>query len=1070
MKLNDVCGAIVKWRNSINAACLNRYGLDLLRLLAFNFGHAITLKMPGLGTGNCNACLLHGLLFFGLRGSIGKATYHGLSTLYGHVVGAVIGMSALYLFPANYWRLVVFTVLATFISALMQNPSTNFFGLICIIFMSSVILSNWETPYADVQMYDMFSDFYGTCAAVAANILFHFVCPMPSSRQNLYKGLADRIREASSRTSQYTEHVMKLYASTDRDYIGYLPQDDNILSHCVGPEFTPQSDIFEMHSELGVTQREVDAARCVVQAVDSLFIAVESMAMPFCRREAKCSRKDEPQPKAGGFAPGAKPLETRRGSVNTQSTEDKQARELETRRLPMLLSKWTEWKSANDKAVDGKKLEIPRFKVLQECHKQLLLQLAQQLEIACERAPDRRFPRRSVKELLSRAYDSLLSEHDVSHANSSEGDSMQLLKRPEVLDVLSGGGLLNVDIIQKFYDSVEHQFWPLFAHSKFNHMFSNDFDSLAVLCGVNGMQLLQEAAMCISPLRCWCSVAVLFYTLSSSFQENPKPSFIQSACHYALRFSRILAAPVVAIFAVLLRQYKKLVKDPKKFWKKNFRTDLGDGLYLLKFGIGLLLMNVPTMVIPGLDEVFNNNHGSWIVFSYMFCLDKTRESSFRNSLYRLLSTAAAGVLGLFAVFILDYSTIAFNIFCTAGIGCIAGGVKAPLRRFMSTFLSAFIVCVSCPLTYGSEPSYSDLLYRVLSVVIGGAAAVGVSSFLWPISAYKRAKIEIATSVKRITECLQRTEPYFVDHMVPATKIPANRSFSGGSASETDTVSTAPVSAAAVSLKHWLREHLRNEITVHELEGDSSTLLQVSKSQVDDISDLLSASFGSLRCALSMIEMIDIAQNARAKAIMSRVEKHYAKIEQVRQQLFVTLLLHMSVSMSVQALFRPPVGKNAFELGFYASLRVLEENYIEKHRNQNASLHHAGDFERIVKVELKNVIVLLNTWEVKVWPKQKRLCVLADASVCVATSHCLSIQSNVDAQLDKLTSCEQPVSSASETPSAASSVPSSPRGRPLFDDFAFTETKLNRSEVLVPNFSFGFSCIPDNFIERSKQIQ
>jgi hypothetical protein len=1064
MKLNDICGSIVKRRNSINAACINAYGLDLLRLLAFNFGHAFTLNMPGLGTGKCNACLLHGLLFFGLRDSIGQATYHGLSTLYGHIAGAVIGMSALYMFPANYWRLVVFTVLATFISAFLQNPATNFFGLICIIFMSSVILSNWETPYADVQMYDMFSDFFGTCAAVAANILFHFVCPIRSSRQNLYRGLAERIRQASHRTSQYTEHVMKLYGTTDKDYRGSLPQDDEILSSCVGPEFTPQSDIFEMRSELEVTQREVDAARCVVQAVDSLFIAVESMAMPLCHREAKCSSKYEPQPKkAGGCALGVKPRD-RRGSVDLQSAEDKQAKESEKHRRPILISKWTEWKSANDKGADGRTLKTPRFQVLQECHKKLLEELAQKLESACESAPGRRFPRRSVKELLSRAYDSLLCEHEVSHANSSEGDSMQLLKRPEVLDVLSGGGLLNVEIIQKFYESVAHQFWPLFAHSKFNHLFSNEYDSGAVLCGINGMQLLQESAMCIAPLRCWCSVAVLFYTLSSTFSENPEPSFMDFVRHYVLRLSRILAAPAVAIFAVLLRQFKKLVKDPKKFWKKNFRTDMGNGLYLLKFGIGLLLMNVPTMFIPGLDEVFNNHHGSWIVFSYMFCLDKTRESSFRNSLYRLLSTTAAGVLGLFAVFILDYSTIAFNIFCTAGIGCIAGGVNAPLRRFMSTFLSAFIVCVSCPLTYGSEPSYSDLLYRVLSVIIGGTAAVGVSSFLWPVSAYKRAKIEIATSVKRITECLQRTEPYFVDDTVLTARGAAKRSFSDGRAGELETVSTMPVSAAAVSVKHWLREHLRNGITVHEPEGDSLNSPQDCKSQVDDVSDILSESFESLRCALSMIKMIDIAHNAPAKAIMSRVEKHYAKIEQVRQQLFVSLLLHMSVSMSVQAFFRPPVSKNAFDLGFYASLRVLEENHIENYKSMNIECNHnAGDFQRIVKCEFKNVILLLNAWEVKVWPKQKRLCVLADASVCTATNYCLSNQRNVDGQLDKLTSCDYLNGSrATATPSAASSVPSSPRGRLLMDDISFAESKLFRSEVLVPTFAFVFFCFLDYF--------
>jgi len=105
----------------------------------------------------------------------------------------------------------------------MLNSSTNFFGLICIIFMSSVVLANWETPFADVQMLDIWSDFYGTCAAVATNILFHIVYPMPSSRHNLYRGLAQRIRAAALRASQYTEHFLNLYGSTDRDDRAFLP-------------------------------------------------------------------------------------------------------------------------------------------------------------------------------------------------------------------------------------------------------------------------------------------------------------------------------------------------------------------------------------------------------------------------------------------------------------------------------------------------------------------------------------------------------------------------------------------------------------------------------------------------------------------------------------------------------------------------------------------------------------------------------------------------------------------------------------------------------------------------------
>jgi hypothetical protein len=1053
MKLTDVCTAIIKKRDAINAAFVHRFGLDLLRLLAFNMGHALTLNMPGLGSGNCNACLLHGLLFFGLRSSTGEAIYHGLSTLYGHVAGATVGMAALYLFPADHYRLVVFTVLATFVSAFMQNSSTNFFGLICIIFMSSVILGNWETPYEDVQMFDIYSDFYGTCAAVAANVLFHFVYPMPSSRYNLFMGLAERIRGASLRTTQYADHLMNLYGTTDRDYCGALPQDNDILSSCIGPKFTPYKDIFQMRSELNVTQREVDAACHVVQAVDSLFTAVESMALPFCHREAKHDQQVETKPSGSQSSKAAGGTAMRRmrrvgSSDDLQTVEDKLVRESATTRRPLSRLKWSEWRRANDRGPNEKPLETPRFKVLLECHTNMLLELAHKLQLACENAPLRRFPRIPVEDILTRAYDSVLSEDEADHS-ANDADGIELRHCTNVT-VLSGGGLLDHTKIQSFYDSIAHQFWPLFADSKFNHMFSNDQDSGPALCGINGMQLLQETAMCIAPLRCWCSISALFYTLSSTFEEV-EPSFWQSVRHYLLRFLRILAAPITAIFDVVLAQVKKVFKNPKKFWKKHFRTDMGDGLFLLKFGIGLLLINVPVVFIPGLDEVFNNHHGSWVVFSFMFCLDKTRESSFRNSLYRLLSTLAAGFFGLCAVFMLDYSRIAFDIFCTVGIGCIAGGVGTAYRQYMSTFLSAFIVCVSCPLVYGASPSYSNLLHRILSVLIGGTAAVFVSSFLWPISAYKRVRIEIAASVKRIAECLLRTEPYFVNSQTLLTGGSAiNASPSSSSVGPEVPVSKIPESTspqkATVSVQKWLREHLRNEISVHEPGADVSNSAQKSVNQVAEISDLLSESFSSLRRALGMIEMIDIVKNARAKAVMSRVENSYDKLDQVREMLFSTLLLHMSVSMSVQACYRPPVKKATFAHGFYDSLRLLEQNYISRCDSRGEySDQSPGDFERIVKSELKHVIVLLHAWEVKVWPKPRRLSFLADTAACVACNHCLWIQRDVDSQVDKLTSC------AWSCPNSSSSVrtPRNPSLTKSFaDEIASIQQKFSRSEVCV----------------------
>ena len=724
-------------------------------------------------------------------------------------------------------------------------------------------------------------------------------------------------------------------------------------------------------------------------------------------------------------------------SVDVQTTEEKEVREMESNRRLISRAKWFEWRGFNDVGANGKRLDTPRFEALQNCHAQLLLELADKLELACDNAPPRRFPRRSVEDLIRCAYASLLLEDDAGHSHHGECDGAVLLNRAEFLD---GGGLLNADKIQRFYDGIANQFFPLFGHSKFNHMFANDFDSGSVLCGINGVQLLQETAMCIAPLRCWCSIAAMFYTLASTTYEEAKPSFMLSTRHFALRFARILAAPITAIIGVVFTQLKDLVKNPKKFWKTHFRRDLGDGLFLLKFGIGLLLLNLPVVFIPGIDDLFNSNHGSWVVFSYMFCLDKTRESSFRNSLNRLLATAAAGLLGLCAVFLLDYSTVAFNLLCTVGVGCIAGGVAGPLRQHMSTFLSAFIVCVTCPLTYGSNPSYVSLLIRALSVIIGGSAAVFVSTFLWPISAYKRVKIEIATAVERMTECLQNTEPYIIDDVVPLARSAAKGPPSGAKADEP----VRPVSAETVTVKHWLHEHLRDDISGSDSASDSVRSPQSSKTQLAEMAQLLSQSFSSLRRALSMIQMIDIAQNARVKALMSNVEHNYAKIDKVREQLFVTLLLHMSVAISVQACFRPPVKKGAYTLGFYASLAALEESYIA--RNADPELfcdHNPGDFERIVQSELKNVVVLLHAWEVKVWPKPKRLCVLADSAARVANSHCLLIQKNVNAELHKLTSCD---GSGLRVSSNGIPYPRSPRK--LHDDLMLAHSQISRSEVRV----------------------
>jgi len=61
--------------------------------------------------------------------------------------------------------------------------------------------------------------------------------------------------------------------------------------------------------------------------------------------------------------------------------------------------------------------------------------------------------------------------------------------------------------------------------------------------------------------------------------------------------------------------------------------------------------------------------------------------------------------------------------------------------------------------------------------------VFVSTFLWPISAYKRVKIEIATAVERMTECLQNTEPYIIDDVVSSARNAAKVPPSGAKADE-----------------------------------------------------------------------------------------------------------------------------------------------------------------------------------------------------------------------------------------------------------------------------------------------
>jgi hypothetical protein len=277
-------------------------------------------------------------------------------------------------------------------------------------------------------------------------------------------------------------------------------------------------------------------------------------------------------------------------------------------------------------------------------------------------------------------------------------------------------------------------------------------------------------------------------------------------------------------------------------------------------------------------------------------------------------------------------------------------------------------------------------------------------------------------------------------VVPLARSAAKGPPSGAKADEP----VRPVSAETVTVKHWLHEHLRDDISGPDSASDSVRSPQSSKTQLAEMAQLLSQSFSSLRRALSMIQMIDIAQNARVKALMSNVEHNYAKIDKVREQLFVTLLLHMSVAISVQACFRPPVKKGAYTLGFYASLAALEESYIA--RNADPELfcdHNPGDFERIVQSELKNVVVLLHAWEVKVWPKPKRLCVLADSAARVANSHCLLIQKNVNAELHKLTSCD---GSGLRVSSNGIPYPRSPRK--LHDDLMLAHSQISRSEVRV----------------------
>ena len=153
---------------------------------------------------------------------------------------------------------------------------------------------------------------------------------------------------------------------------------------------------------------------------------------------------------------------------------------------------------------------------------------------------------------------------------------------------------------------------------------------------------------------------------------------------------------------------------------------------LPKIGLRNLKTALAVFICMVIFDFFNNTNGFFACIAAVMCLKDTVESSVTMGKNRLLGTGIGGIIGLFAVFILDNFHILINFRALIAAMCISLAIyictiiKRPGSVIISCIVISAILC-----NYNSMNPYYYAIGRMFDTGIGVVVAILVNKFVNP---------------------------------------------------------------------------------------------------------------------------------------------------------------------------------------------------------------------------------------------------------------------------------------------------------------------------------------------------
>ncbi|OBZ82489.1 hypothetical protein A0J61_09461 [Choanephora cucurbitarum] len=159
--------------------------------------------------------------------------------------------------------------------------------------------------------------------------------------------------------------------------------------------------------------------------------------------------------------------------------------------------------------------------------------------------------------------------------------------------------------------------------------------------------------------------------------------------------------------------------------------------YAVKFAVTMeLLALMAWLPIPGVNDIYNNNHGQWALLSAMVVINFTVGSTLTQCFYRIVATVVGAVCGYVSLlaskgnsnpYVLAVMVLIFQV----PMWYILLGTKYPRIGFVSLLTLAVIISTGYIDTY-QEGLFAPVWKRTLTAIIAIVVVILIDHLLWPV--------------------------------------------------------------------------------------------------------------------------------------------------------------------------------------------------------------------------------------------------------------------------------------------------------------------------------------------------